>query len=247
MHALRHAQQRHIISSLDNLLYQFHTISFFLSPTLLPYLSRCIGQFQLTRPRDFYPKRTLRFWYFMVFLFNFASIWDHALFGAAKGPSLILDFVGLPYRPSKLHVLLLDMVILVSGLVLVTISYEHSLPGTDTSQTSANIPEPHEQEENSDLFKTEVSPYIIDLKLGSIIDTIRNPTPPQTTERSREVLLPLPNTMPTELRHSLRMLMRAREDIDAVRGSDNREQRRTDPPEPGNRVVPGAIEPDDED
>jgi hypothetical protein len=58
----------------------------------------------------------------------FPSIWDHALFGAAKGPSLILDFVGLrkmtfmftrtlltlvaAYQPSRLHVLLLDLVII---------------------------------------------------------------------------------------------------------------------------------------
>jgi len=149
----------------------------------------------------------------------------------------------LAYRPSRLHVLLLDLVIFVSGLVLVTISYEHSLPGTNTSQPATSVPGPHEQGENDEPFKTDASPYAIDLRLGSIIDKIRNPTPPQTTERSREELLPLPNTMPTELRHSLRMLMRAREDIAAVRGNDNREQRRTDP---GNRVVPGAIESDDE-
>jgi len=242
------------------MLYQFHTISFLLSPTLLPYLSRCIGQFQLAMPRDFYPKRTLRFWYFMVLLFNFPSVWDHALFGPAKGPSLILDFVGLceilstftrslltlvvVYQPSRLHVLLLDLVIIVSGWVLVTISYEHSLPATNTPRTTTSVLGPHEPEENDDPFKTGTSPYIVDLRLGPIIDRIRNPTLPQTTERARDELLPLPNTMPVELRHSLRMLMRARADIAAAR-DNNREQRRTDPPEPRNRAVPGAIEPDE--
>ena len=197
----------------------------------------------------------------MVLFFNFPSIWDHALFGAAKGPSLILDFVGLrkktlmftrtllilviAYRPSRLHVLLLDLVVIMSSLVLVTISYEHSLSTTNTSEATTNVLGPHETSENDDPFRAEASPYIIDLRLGPIIDRIRNPAPPQTGERARDELLPLPNTMPAELRHSLRMLMRAREDIAAARGN-NREQRRTDPSEPRNRGVPGAIEPDEE-
>ena len=150
------------------------------------------------------------------------------------------------YRPSRLHVLLLDLVIVMSSLVLVTISYEHSLAATNTSQSTTSVLGPHEPDENDDSFKTEASPYIMDLRLGSIIDRIRNPTPPQTEDQAREELLPLPNTMPTELRNSLRMLMRAREDIAAARGANNREQRPTDPPEPRNRVVPGAIESDDE-
>jgi len=182
----------------------------------------------------------------MVLFFNFPSIWDHALFGAAKGPSLILDFVGLPYQPSRLHVLLLDLVIIMSSLVLVTISYENSLPATNTSEATTNVLGPHEPSQNGDPFKAETSPYIIDLRLGPIIDRIRNPAPTQPGERARDELLPLPNTMPAELRNSLRMLMRAREDIAAARGS-NREQRRTDPSEPRNRGVPGAIEPDEED
>lgn len=142
--------------------------------------------------------------------------------------------------------LLLDLVIIMFGLVLVTISYEHSLPVANTSQATTSVLGPHESGENDDPFKAEASPYIIDLRLGPIIDRIRNPKPPQTAEQAREELLPLPNTMPTELRHSLRMLMRAREDIAAARGSTNREQRRADPSEPRNRVVPGAIESDDE-
>ena len=196
----------------------------------------------------------------MVTFFNFPSIWDHALFGAAKGPSIILDFVGLrktlfmstgtllisvvAYQPSRLHVLLLDFVILMFSLVLVTISHEHSLPTSNTAQTVPSMLDHHDPSEDDDSFKAETMSYIIDLRLGPIIDRIRNPTSPQTTEPTREELLPLPNTMPTELRNSLRMLMRAREDIVAARGDNNRDQRRTDPP-PRNRAVPGAIEPDE--
>lgn len=196
----------------------------------------------------------------MVIFFNFPSIWDHALFGAAEGPSLILDFVRLrkveftfvspllisvaAYRPSKLQILLLDLAILVFSFVLVTISHEHSFPVSTTSQATAGVLGSHEPSESNDHFKVEASPYIVDLRLGSIIEKIRNPTQPQTSEQTRDELLPLPNTMPTELRNSLRMLMRAREDIAAARGDNNREQQRTDP-SPRNRVVPGAIEPDE--
>lgn len=195
----------------------------------------------------------------MVIFFNFPSIWDHALFGPAKGPSIILDFVGLrktrftstgsllisvaAYQPSRLHILLLDFVIIVFSLVLVTISHEHSLPASNESQAIASMLGPHEPSEIGDPSKAEASTYVIDLKPGSIIDRIRNPTAPQTAE-PREELLPLPNTMPTELRNSLRMLMRAREDIATARGDNNVEQRRADP-SPGNRVVPGAIESDE--
>jgi hypothetical protein len=197
----------------------------------------------------------------MAFFFNFPSIWDHTLFGAAKGPSIILDFIGLrkvqftfvdpplisvvAYQPSRLHVLLLDFVILMFSLVLVTISHEHSLLASTTSQATSSILGPREPSENNNPFKTEALPYVIDLRLDSIIDRIRNPTPPQPLEPEREEILPLPNTMPTELRDSLRMLIRARDDIAAARGDNNREQRRTDPPS-RNRVVPGAIEPVDD-
>ena len=197
----------------------------------------------------------------MVIFFNFPSIWDHALFGAAKGPSIILDFVGLrkvlhiftrsllilgvAHRPSRLHVLLLDLVIIVFGLVLVTISYDHSLPVANASQATTRVLGPHQSGESDDPFKTEASPHIVDLRLDSIIDRIRNPATPQTAERAREELLPLPNTMPTELRHSLRMLMRAQADIATARGNSDREQGRTDPSESRNRAVPGAIDPDE--
>jgi len=181
----------------------------------------------------------------MVLFFNFPSIWDHALFGAAEGPSLILDFVGLPHQPSKLHLLLLDLVIITFSYVLVTISYEHSLPTANTSETTTSILGPHEPSEHDNPSKAETSPYIVDLRLGPMVDRIRNPAPPPV-ERPQEGLLPLPNTMPAELRHSIRMLLRAREDVTTGRPNNNREQRRMDPSEPGNRGVPGAIEPDDD-
>ena len=196
----------------------------------------------------------------MVIFFNFPSIWDHALFGPAKGPSIILDFVGLrkihftfagsllistvAYQPSRLHVSLFDFVIITLSLVLVTISHEYSPPASNTSQPTASVLAPHEPSENGDPSKTEASTYIIDLRLGSIIDRIRNPAVSQAAEPPRDDLLPLPNTMPTELRNSLRMLMRVREDVAAARGDNDREQRSTDP-STRNRVVPGAMEPDE--
>lgn len=84
---------------LERIVYQFHTLSFFLSPSLLTYLCRTMFQFQFARPREIDPKRSLRFWYFLILLFNVGSVWAHATEGAAKGRSIMLDFIG----PSMLY------------------------------------------------------------------------------------------------------------------------------------------------
>jgi len=45
---------------LDTLLFQLHTLSFFLSPSLLGFISRPVSQFQCSKPRDIDPSRSLR-------------------------------------------------------------------------------------------------------------------------------------------------------------------------------------------
>lgn len=86
---------RHRTLQLDQVLYQLHTVSFFLSPALLPYLSRVLFQFQFAKPRDVDPERSLRFWFFLVVVFNLGSVWSHATENPAQaGNSILLDFVG---------------------------------------------------------------------------------------------------------------------------------------------------------
>ena len=77
------------------MLYQLHTVSFFLSPALVPYLFRVLFQFQFARPREIDPERSLRFWFFLAFVFNFGSLWTHATQNPGEtGHSILLDFVG---------------------------------------------------------------------------------------------------------------------------------------------------------
>lgn len=85
----------HRTLQLDQVLYQLHTVSFFLSPALLPYLGRVLFQFQFAKPRDVDPERSLRFWFFLVVVFNLGSVWAHATENPAQaGNSILLDFVG---------------------------------------------------------------------------------------------------------------------------------------------------------
>jgi hypothetical protein len=56
---------------------------------------RTAGQFQLSHPREFGPKRTLRFRFALIAMFNAISIWNHAHVGAPEGRSAVLDFVGM--------------------------------------------------------------------------------------------------------------------------------------------------------
>ncbi|KAJ3530285.1 hypothetical protein NM688_g7732 [Phlebia brevispora] len=123
-----HAQRQHIVRSLDQILYQLHTVSFFLSPSLLPYLSRVLFQFQFAKPREVDPERSLRFWFFLVCVFNLGSVWTHATESPAQtGNSILLDFVGPAAIPSRLQLLLLDLAIILLDMLLAAISYEAAL------------------------------------------------------------------------------------------------------------------------
>lgn len=112
MHRRHHAQRQHIIHSvrflinfsspsltnlykLDTTLYQLHTLSFFLSPSLWGYLCRIFAQFQCSKPRDLDATRSLRFFFVIVFTLNLPSLWLHAFHRAGEGRSIILDFIGM--------------------------------------------------------------------------------------------------------------------------------------------------------
>lgn len=162
-----HAQRQHIIYSvslsiyhqagllnkgfqLDSLLLQLHSLSCFLSPSLLILIIRLVSQFICSKPRDIDHSRSLLFWYGAVVFLSFAPFWTHVTDGAADGRSILLDFVGqgvqlialasrctesfMPANiPSRLHIVLLDTCILFLQLVHITIAYENSLiPKTST-------------------------------------------------------------------------------------------------------------------
>ncbi|GBE80984.1 hypothetical protein SCP_0307070 [Sparassis crispa] len=212
---IHHAQRQHIIYSLDALVYQLHTLSFLLSPSIWAYLCRVSSQFQFSRPRTLDSSRTLRFWYLVIVFFNIGSVWSHAAQGAAHGRSVILDFVGLAYTPSKAHLLFLDFLIIFLNMLLVTIAFETSLssampPNTPDpllpSITTSPMPLLEETPKNVD------TPYVINIRLSTLFYRLRYPPPPPPPhDSSTEDLLPLPITTSWQTRSALGLLSRARQ------------------------------------
>ncbi|THH06040.1 hypothetical protein EW145_g4360, partial [Phellinidium pouzarii] len=126
------------VTALDSLLYQLHTLSFLLSPSLLILLCRCATQFQFARARELDGRRSLAFWFALVALVNAGGVWAHAVGPGSDNRAVVLDFVGMGYKPSKLQLLLLDATIILFQALLTTISYETSL----ALAMPADVPDP---------------------------------------------------------------------------------------------------------
>ncbi|RDB24993.1 hypothetical protein Hypma_007858 [Hypsizygus marmoreus] len=262
MHRRHHAQRQHIILSLDALLYQLHTLSFILSPSIWAFLFRLVCQFQCSKPRDLdaTASRSLRFFFANIIFFNASSLWFHATQGAAEGRAIVLDFVGLAYVPSKLQLLGLDILIIFLQMVLTTIAYETSLlehsTEPDTHDMLLPIPNPpslpptplpisisspstpfsHIMPSHTKPYPSSTTlPYVLDLRFAPIMARLRNPPPPPRTSGSDNTL-PLPNTTPWPLPAGMRMLMRA-----GVRTRMGREgSRDTATPATGS-TIPGGL------
>ena len=130
--------RQHLIGSLDTLLYQLHTLSFFLAPGLLPLLTRIAAQaHSRPRPDD---THSLRFYLAIVFVLNLPSLWYHAIRAPHDDRAIVLDFVGLgasfalspraasiacSLRPLK--VVSLDAFIILLQSILASIAYETTL------------------------------------------------------------------------------------------------------------------------
>ncbi|KAI0633566.1 hypothetical protein C8Q77DRAFT_1115671 [Trametes polyzona] len=273
---MRHAQRKHVIHSLNSLLYQLHTVSFLLSPRIWAYFCRVLVQSQFARPRDVDSQRSLRFWVFCILCTNAPSLYNHAAKSPAAGRSLILDFVGLDNIPSRAFLLFLDFVIILLQIVLTTIAYETSLardmppdtpdplqpepiPTTPTSPLPLGGTDTKQPEATSHEGAME---YVIDLRLRTLLQRLRHPPPvppPPQTRLSTE-LLPLPNTTSFQLSQSIRMLARAtargRERAGAQQGESGRNgaagsrggriSDRGDREATESRRIPGGMVSDDE-
>ncbi|KAF8161149.1 hypothetical protein B0H34DRAFT_795981 [Crassisporium funariophilum] len=232
MHKRYYVQRQHIIHSLDTLLYQLHTLSFFLSPSIWLYICRIISQFQCSKPRELDPSRSLRFFFTMVLFLNLPSIWNHSQ-GAAEGRVIILDFIGMSYVPSKFQLLSLDILIITLQFLLTIIAYETSVyynnedeepqdmllptpPPTlsiplfqssiTAAQDSPRISDNLIQSKTEAL--TNTLSLVVDLRFNAIMTHLRHPPPPPRNAGTDPVL-PLPNTTPWPLPAGVRMLMRA--------------------------------------
>ncbi|KAI0074165.1 hypothetical protein K474DRAFT_1648389 [Panus rudis PR-1116 ss-1] len=228
---VRHAQRKHLIHQLNSLLLVLHTVSYLQSPSTLVYFTRITSQYQFSRPRKSNPYMSLRIWFFLIIFFNSGSVWSHASVGAASGRSIILDFVGMAYRPSKLHLLFLDFLIIALELVLTTIAYEAAVATEQSPDTPDPLlpipPEPPSTPLSrylDDINKPEESPYALDLRFSTIIHRLRNPAPAPSTQV--DDVLPLPNT--STLPGTLRMILERRARLQRRRAQEAGGTERTD-------------------
>jgi hypothetical protein len=147
-----------MLFQLDTLLHQLHTLSFFLSPSILALSCRFMLQYHCKAPREWDPSRPLRVFLWPIIFVNAFSVYNHATEGAAEGRAIVLDFVGLSeffpclldhyiqttgagYVPSKAQLLILDIIIIFLQMLLTTIAYETSISeGEDTRDILLPIP-----------------------------------------------------------------------------------------------------------
>ncbi|KAJ7497367.1 hypothetical protein FB451DRAFT_1211177 [Mycena latifolia] len=201
------AQRKHIVQSLDILLYELHVLAFFLSPSIWTLIFRLLSQSQCSKPRELDAAWSLRIFFALLISLNAITVWNHATSGPSDGKSVILDFIGMAYAPSKSRLLLLDIFIVFLQMILATIAYETSLvKGNDTPDNLSPVPtRPVPDRPKSSRSST---PYVIDLSLKAVVARLRHPLPPQTPGNSNLDGLPLPNTTPWPLPAvGLRMLL----------------------------------------
>lgn len=209
MPARRHVREReHAIHTLEALGFQLAAVSFFLSPTLWIFFVRCATQLTFAHPRDIDEDRFLGRWLLMVVFFNAGGPLIHTVYGAEENTAFMLDFVGLGYRPNKATLLSLDFIFMLLQVILVCISYESDiacgapdgvLDLLAPTELVLATPEPDaltisgDEVDGKPCVAAVSSPYILDLRLSSILTRIRNP-PPRTTTQTNIGGLPLPNT-----------------------------------------------------
>ncbi|KAG0707318.1 hypothetical protein DFH29DRAFT_23803 [Suillus ampliporus] len=200
MHKRHDAQRQHIIDSFHDLLFYLHAVSFFLAPSLVPLVFRAVFcQFLCYRPREVDPKVSLRAWFLLTFILNIPSFWLHAREGTVEGRTVVLDFVGMESAPSKMHLLVLDILIFLLQLLLQTLTYEKSLQQSSSITSEVLLPHPlvttpfsYSIEDEQPKPSRSERTYIVDLRLAPLINRIRRPAP-EIVERPVEAL-PLPNT-----------------------------------------------------
>lgn len=154
--------------------------------------------------------------------------------------------------PSKTHLVLLDLAIIILNMVLTSIAYETELQRLMPEDTSDPLlPTSPTQSSATDIFTTsdhpsKQSPYVLDLRVNQIISRLRNPAPTTPARTTSDSLLPLPNTTPWRLSAQLQALMRVRartRERDRPRTeADTQEQREGNPSRPERRTVPGGLE-----
>jgi len=256
-----YVQRQHIIHSLDTLLYQLHTLSFFLAPSIWIYVLRMVSQLQCSKPRELDSSRSLRFFFTIALFLNLPTLWTHSSRGPSEGKVIILDFIGMSYIPSKFQLLTLDLFIIILQFLLITIAYETSvyyngeaedpedtlLPSApafstlsiplfqSSRDTSSDSPPCSPSLPSKAISPTNAVPIVVDFQFIAIMRHFRHPP---SSRPIADPVLPLPNTTPWPLPAGMRMLMRASRQIRDAGGAGT-----TGPPANGGReIFPGAID-----
>ncbi|KAJ7346699.1 hypothetical protein DFH08DRAFT_780244 [Mycena albidolilacea] len=244
MHKRLYAQRKHVIQSLDVLLYQLHVLAFFISPSIWTLVFRLLSQSQCSKSRELDTAWSLRTFFALLVSVNIFTVWSHATSGASDGKTVILDFIGMAYPPSKFRLLSLDVFIVFLQMLLASIAYETSFSRDDESAASTLLPAANPSSSTvpdrtkSYPPRTSSPPYVIDLRFGTVIARLRNPLPPPPANRSLDGL-PLPNTAPWPLPASavgLRMF------LGVPPGRPGREVNEPGNTEEANRRIPGALD-----
>ncbi|KAH9171979.1 hypothetical protein EDB89DRAFT_1968383 [Lactarius sanguifluus] len=229
------------------------------------------GKFQLSHPREFGPRRTLRFRFMLIFLFNAGSFWNHLIPNAPHSRSVVLDFVGMgtlssvlfsPLSPthsvchsSPRHharsLLLLDLLIIVLSVIVTTVAYETTYARAVTKAairatldlTPATFPTAHTYADPLDRGDDDdPGVLVLDLRPSLLLRHMRSPPPPPPDDA------PLPNG--TTVVEGLRVLLQAQRSFRARQQTPPAEDAET---QTGERVrererererrVPGGMDP----
>jgi len=164
--------------------------------------------------------------YLLCLLSNLPALWTHAWEGATESRALILDFVGMGFRPSRLHLFILDILILFLHLLLLTISYENALGTLHQASSEPSLPiSPFPDDVTTPLaamntdeskVRTNKRDYVLDLRWEDVWNRLCRPAPVSATGRSSiSDVLPLPITaqlgLPANPFLSLPIIRRERE------------------------------------
>ncbi|THU95663.1 hypothetical protein K435DRAFT_966314 [Dendrothele bispora CBS 962.96] len=239
-----HAERKHIMQSLDALLYQLFSISYFLSPSMFALLLRLSAQIMCKNPRELFPTFPLGAFLLLLLCFNGFSLYHHITQGAVEGGAIILDFVGLAHPPSKFQLLIVDFSIFSIQALFIIISFDMHTSSMDEDNLLPVPSLPTPSPTSNSFLKTYMSkdkgpeppntftPYVMDLQFAPLLRRLRS-TPPTARTYPDDSLLPLPTTTTWPMPTGMSLLARSGRIQNNRAGDENRG---------GPDTIPGQID-----
>ncbi|KAG8979906.1 hypothetical protein FRC05_007349 [Tulasnella sp. 425] len=119
-----HAQRKHAIQSLDDLLKVLIAYSYFLDPYMIRFLVRSIAQIQLGQLKDVDPSMGLRILLFCLVLIHLGPVGRHFFQPLESTDMLLLDFIGRLKPAPQYLVAFVDVAIFLLQVIMLFIAYE---------------------------------------------------------------------------------------------------------------------------